>query len=147
MWVSRSSPEGYLDVVNPLAGVQDLDSYAWPDPEDEGLLDSARAAIAGNDDACFVVPNLGFALFERAWTMRGMEQFLMDLSLDTGYAAELLDRITEIQLRLIERYIELGVDGAYFGDDYGRAEESHILAAHVAGAVQAAAGAHVCAVP
>ncbi len=111
--------EGYLDVVNPLAGVQDLDSYAWPDPEDAGLLDSARAAIAGNDDACFVVPNLGFALFERAWTMRGMEQFLMDLSLDTGYAAELLDRITEIQLRLIERYIELGVDGAYFGDDYG----------------------------
>jgi uroporphyrinogen decarboxylase len=33
--------------------------------------------------------------------------------------AELLDRITAIQLVLIERYLELGVDGGYFGDDYG----------------------------
>ena len=30
-----------------------------------------------------------------------------------------MDRITEIQLRLIRRYLELGVDGGYFGDDYG----------------------------
>jgi uroporphyrinogen decarboxylase len=32
---------------------------------------------------------------------------------------ELLDRITAIQLVLIHRFIELGVDGGYFGDDYG----------------------------
>jgi uroporphyrinogen decarboxylase len=111
--------EGYLDVANPLAGIQDLDSYAWPDPDDEELLISARDAIAHNTGERFVVPNLGFALFERAWTMRGLTQFLMDLSLDPGYASELLDRITDIQLRLIDRYITLGVDGAYFGDDYG----------------------------
>jgi len=30
-----------------------------------------------------------------------------------------LDRITEIQLALIHRYLDLGVDGGYFGDDYG----------------------------
>jgi uroporphyrinogen decarboxylase len=30
-----------------------------------------------------------------------------------------LDRILEIQLILIKRYIDLGVDGGYFGDDYG----------------------------
>ena len=31
----------------------------------------------------------------------------------------LLDRITEIQLVLIQRFLDLGVDGGYFGDDYG----------------------------
>ncbi len=67
----------------------------------------------------FIVPNLGFALFERAWSLRGLEQFLMDMALDAGYAGELLDRIAEIQLSLIEGYLELGVDGGYFGDDYG----------------------------
>ncbi|MFN2202052.1 MAG: uroporphyrinogen decarboxylase family protein [Caldilineaceae bacterium] len=111
--------EGYLDVVNPLAGVQDLDSYIWPDPDGAGLLMSACDAIAHDAGERFVVPNLGFALFERAWTMRGLTQLLMDLALDPGYASELLDRITDIQLRLIDRYIALGVDGAYFGDDYG----------------------------
>jgi uroporphyrinogen decarboxylase len=65
------------------------------------------------------VPNLGFALFERAWTLRGLERFFVDMALDPVYAGELLDRITEIQLALIHRYIDLGVDGAYFGDDYG----------------------------
>jgi uroporphyrinogen decarboxylase len=30
-----------------------------------------------------------------------------------------LDRITEIQVSLARRYVGLGVDGGYFGDDYG----------------------------
>jgi uroporphyrinogen decarboxylase len=67
----------------------------------------------------FIAPNLGFALFERAWSLRGFEQFFMDIALDPGFASELLDRITEIQLVLIRRFIALGVDGGYFGDDYG----------------------------
>ena len=32
---------------------------------------------------------------------------------------ELLDRITEIQIALAQRFVALGVDGGYFGDDYG----------------------------
>jgi uroporphyrinogen decarboxylase len=41
------------------------------------------------------------------------------MSTDPGYTTELLDRITAIQLVLIRRFLDLGVDGAYFGDDYG----------------------------
>jgi uroporphyrinogen decarboxylase len=111
--------EGYLDVVNPLSDVTDLDAYDWPDPDAGGLMQTAAKAIRGNAGERFVVPNMGFALFERAWTLRGMTQFLMDMTLDPAYVEELLDRITAIQLRLIEHYLELGVDGAYFGDDYG----------------------------
>ena len=70
-------------------------------------------------DQAFVVPNLGFALFERAWSLRGFEPLLLDLAADPAYVAELLDRITFIQLVLIGRYLEAGVDGGYFGDDYG----------------------------
>jgi uroporphyrinogen decarboxylase len=66
-----------------------------------------------------VVPNLGWALFERAWSLRGFENTLLELALDPGYIGELMDRIVDIRLGLIGRYIELGVDGGYFGDDYG----------------------------
>ena len=64
-------------------------------------------------------PNFGFCLFERAWSLRRFDTFLVDLVLDPDFAEELLERITEIQLVLIRRFVELGVDGGYFGDDYG----------------------------
>ena len=44
-------------------------------------------------DRAFVVPNIGWALFERAWSLRGMENVLLEIALDPGYIGELLDRI------------------------------------------------------
>lgn len=110
--------EGYFASVSPLAESNDLDQFPWPDPHALGLLDEAAAAVAAGSDH-FVAPNFGFCLFERAWSLRGFETFLMDTALDPGYAGELLDRIVDIQLVLIRRFIDLGVDGGYFGDDYG----------------------------
>ena len=111
--------EGYFIRESPLATNADLDAFTWPDPSAAGLLDDAARLRERTGEDGFVVPNLGFALFERAWSLRGFEQLLFDLAADPAYVAELLDRITEIQLVLIERYLDLGVDGGYFGDDYG----------------------------
>jgi uroporphyrinogen decarboxylase len=111
--------EGYWNAVSPLAEAQDLDRFAWPDPDAPGLLDGAAAAIAADAGAQFVAPNFGMCLFERAWSLRGFTAFLIDLVDDPSWAAELLDRITEIQVHLARRYVALGVDGGYLGDDYG----------------------------
>ncbi len=118
--------EGYFIRISPLANSKDLDAFPWPDPHAPGLFAGAKKTIEANGAEYFIVPNLGFALFERAWSLRGLEQFLMDMALDPGWTGELLDRITEIQLALIEQYLQLGVDGAYFGDDYG-AQKNLIL--------------------
>jgi uroporphyrinogen decarboxylase len=111
--------EGYFPAVNPLAGIDDLDKYDWPDPDAPGLLDAAAKVISTKGDQFFITPNFGFVLFERAWALRGFENFFMDMSINPGFVNELLDRITDIQLRLIHRFIDLGVHGGYFGDDYG----------------------------
>jgi uroporphyrinogen decarboxylase len=111
--------EGYFIAVHPLTGTKDLDAYAWPDPHAPNLLDRAARIIEEDNGEHFVAPNFGFALFERAWTLRGFDTFLLDMALDPGFAKELLERITGIQLVLIQRCLELGVDGGYFGDDYG----------------------------
>lgn len=111
--------EGYFVCVSPLQQNPDLDAFAWPDPYAPGLLDDARRLVKVNAGHRFVAPNFGWALFERAWSLRGMVEFFMDMAGNPGYAAELLDRITEIQVVLARRFIELGVDGGYFGDDYG----------------------------
>jgi uroporphyrinogen decarboxylase len=111
--------EGYFVRVSPLQGRRDLDALAWPDPYDPDLLNDAAADIVADKRQHFLVPNFGWALFERAWSLRGMVEFFMDMAGDPQYAGELLDRVADIQLVLIRRFIELGVDGVYFGDDYG----------------------------
>lgn len=111
--------EGYYIRVNPLAGTKNLDAYPWPDPAAPGLFDKVRETIAEQGAEYFIVPNLGFALFERAWSLRGFEQLFVDIAEDPGFVEDLLDRITAIQLALINQFLALGVDGGYFGDDYG----------------------------
>lgn len=111
--------EGYFAAVNPLAQMADLDRYQWPDPTAQELLQTAKKTIQSRGEEYFITPNFGFALFERAWALRGFEQFFVDMAIDPAFTEELLDRITEIQLTLIHRFIDAGVDGAYFGDDYG----------------------------
>jgi uroporphyrinogen decarboxylase len=111
--------EGYFAALSPLKENKDLDDFPWPDPKDPQLLAGAEEAIKLYGDKYFITPNFGFVLFERAWTLRGFEEFFIDMAVNPGYTEALLDHITEIQLKLIHRYLELGVDGAYFGDDYG----------------------------
>jgi len=111
--------EGYFTTLNPLADAKDLDRFPWPDPEQPDLLAGAARMIEADAGEHFITCNLGFCLFERAWALRGFETFLLDMVLDPSFAEELLERITAIQLVLICRFINLGMDGGYFGDDYG----------------------------
>ncbi len=111
--------EGYYIPVNPLKDSKDLDQFPWPDPRDPHLLDEAARTIKMQGGEYYIAPNFGFALFERAWSLRGFEQIFIDLGRDQDFVGALLDRITAIQLVLIQRFIDLGVDGGYFGDDYG----------------------------
>ena len=111
--------EGYFIVDAPLSEDKNLDKLTWPDPYSPNLFDVAKQVVDVYGDEYFIVPNFGWALFERAWSLRGFEQFLIDMALDTSFVESLLDRILEIQLALIDRFIALGVNGGYFGDDYG----------------------------
>jgi uroporphyrinogen decarboxylase len=111
--------EGYWHSYAPLAQTMDLACFPWPDPEAPGLQDTAAQALAEDQGRHFVAPNFGMCLFERAWSLRGFDALLMDLLEQPEWVAELLERITGIQVRLAQRFVALGVDGGYFGDDYG----------------------------
>ena len=111
--------EGYWPADSPLAEAESLEDFPWPDPRDPHLVDGAKETIAREGGQYFIAPNFGFCLFERAWSLRGFETFLTDLVLNPAFAEELLERITEVQVVLARRFVALGVDGGYFGDDYG----------------------------
>ncbi len=111
--------EGYWHSFAPLAGSTDLARFPWPNPNDPQLLNEAAGAMAADNGQHFTAPNFGMCLFERAWSLRGFDALLMDLVTEPAWVEELLERITEIQIVLAKRFIGLGVDGGYFGDDYG----------------------------
>ncbi len=111
--------EGYWPAYAPLAKSANLSAYSWPNPDAIGLFDEARRVITTDETGSFIVPNCGFALFERAWSLRGFDALMMDLVEQPAWVEELLDRIAEIQIALARQFVALGVDGGYFGDDYG----------------------------
>jgi uroporphyrinogen decarboxylase len=122
--------EGYWHAVAPLSASTDLAAYSWPDPNAVSLLGAAERAIACDKGQRFVITNFGFALFERAWSLRGFDQLLIDMVERPTWVEELLERITEIQVKLARRFVLLGADGGYFGDDYG-AQRSLLFAPRV----------------
>jgi uroporphyrinogen decarboxylase len=58
-------------------------------------------------------------LFERSWTLRGFNESLVDSAAHEDFYLELVDRVAEHQMSIVERLLEFPVDGIMFGDDWG----------------------------
>ena len=100
----------------PEANAGDL---VLPDAQNPIFFKNIEQKIAAHPDMFRVYP-LGFSLFERAWSLRGMEDLLMDFVINPDFVDELLERITDFNLSLIEQVLNYDVDGVYFGDDWGQ---------------------------
>ena len=106
-------------VCNTVVTPETLADYRWPDPDDPARYASYEAVIRGAHDA-FVLVDLGFSLFERAWTLCGMERLLEAMVLDPGFVHALLDAILAYNLRVIANACSYPIDAMMFGDDWGQ---------------------------
>ena len=68
----------------------------------------------------FTCGSLGFSLFERAWTLCGMENILMYMITDPDFVDELLGQIVDFNMKIINLYLDYDIDCVYFGDDWGQ---------------------------
>jgi len=105
-------------VCNRLVTPENVRSFAFPDPRDPARYESFDAVIASHPDTAVLV-SLGFSLFERAWTLAGMENVLMAMVADKKFAHTLLDRILAFDLTIVENACAHNVDIFRFGDDWG----------------------------
>jgi len=102
----------------PIKRPEDLAGYEWPDPDNDAWYADMPGRIAARPDL-FNRYMLGFSLYERAWTMRGMPDLLMDMVERPEFVESFLDRIVEHNLVQVRRALACDVDAVYFGDDYG----------------------------
>lgn len=105
-------------VCNTLVNRDNSADFPFPDPDDPSRFARYETTIKQKPEGFFVV-DLGWGLFERAWTLAGMENLLMALVADKEFAEGLLDRINEWNLRMIDNICAFNVDAIRFGDDWG----------------------------
>jgi uroporphyrinogen decarboxylase len=102
-----------------IVGSPDQETYTFPRVDTQKLRSNIEGLIAAREDR-FVFMSFGFTMFERAWTLMGMENVLMYM-IDVPEALEaFFDRICDFFLELVDIALEYDIDGIHFGDDWGQ---------------------------
>ena len=96
-----------------------LRGYEFPDPQDPRFFAEVQAKIDRFPDRYRVWP-IAFSLYERAWTLRGMENLLMDFYVNPDFVRELLGRIADFNIAQIRQAFQFDIDAVLFGDDWGQ---------------------------
>ncbi|MGE5528207.1 MAG: uroporphyrinogen decarboxylase family protein [Patescibacteria group bacterium] len=124
----RSAGGRYYDIVaSPLrdADLVDLSRYRWPATHDPEALREVKAEakrLLEQTDYALVADPLAPAIFEPAWYLRGLDQFLTDLVLDRAFADRLLGNILQHRLEFFEAFLDAvgnSVQVVVLGDDLG----------------------------
>ncbi len=96
-----------------------LENYVFPNPLDPRFFANIKSEIEKKPDM-FRVFQIGFSLYERAWTMRGMTNLLMDFYTNPDFVHELMGKICDYNMAQIDKALEYDIDAIYFGDDWGK---------------------------
>jgi uroporphyrinogen decarboxylase len=97
----------------------DLGGYEFPDPLDPRFFADIPEKIELYADR-FRVYQVGFSLYERAWTMRGMENLLCDFIANPEFVHDLFARIADYNIAQVTEALKYDIDAVYFGDDWGQ---------------------------
>lgn len=118
VWDRSKDKDIGIVVKTPLSGPS-LEGYRFPNPLDNRFFSNIPGNLAANGDR-FRVFSIGFSLYERAWTMRGMENLMMDFYDHPEFVHELMHAIADYNIAQARRAMEFEIDCVHFGDDWGQ---------------------------
>ena len=95
-----------------------LGNYEFPDPLDPRFFEDIPSKIEMFGDR-FRVFQIGFSLYERAWTLRGIPNLMMDFYDHPIFVFDLLNAIAEYNIAQVREALTYDIDAVYFGDDWG----------------------------
>ena len=110
------------DIGNPRENIltgPGLKGYQFPNPLDPRFFENIEPEIEKKPDL-FRVFQIGFSLYERAWSLRGIENLLMDFMLHPHFVKELFARIADYNIAQIQKALTYDIDAVYLGDDWGQ---------------------------
>ncbi len=95
-----------------------LTGYHFPEVRKDVAVSLARK-LENDDSGRFRMFGLLLSYFERAWSLRGMENILIDMHSEPNGVRALLSRILQYNMELLETALSYEIDGIYLTDDWG----------------------------
>jgi uroporphyrinogen decarboxylase len=111
MRMPREKPLYYDWVEFPIndTELETLETYRWPEPDGPELMAELRQRAqhlrATTDFALVGSGVIGGGIFEQACRVMGMEPFMMSMLTAPEFANRLVDRITDIYIESVDRYL------------------------------------------
>ncbi len=96
-----------------------LNGYTFPDPLSP-INFAATAHKLNKFGDRFRVFAIGFSLYERAWTLRGLQTLLMDFYDHPHFVIQLLNSIADYNITQTQEILKYDIDAVHFGDDWGQ---------------------------
>ena len=115
----RSIDKDIGNVTGQVLPEPTVKGYQFPNPLDSRFFADIPDQIERYADR-YRVFCLGFSLFERAWTLRGLESLYMDFIENPDFVHELLETIADYNIAQVKKALEYDIDAVYFGDDWGQ---------------------------
>jgi uroporphyrinogen decarboxylase len=96
-----------------------LKGYSFPDPLAPYVFAEVKNKLAKYPDR-YRIFGIGFSLFERAWTLRGMENLFLDFYEHPKFVEDLLNSIADYNIAQVNEILKYDIDAVHFGDDWGQ---------------------------
>jgi len=110
----------YTEIVShPLADDTAISSYRSPDPHRPELYTASEQMLCNFKEDYWIVGVTVTTIFETAWALRGLEQMMLDMSMNPDLANQILDIPYKYHLAAAKKLVEMGVDMIWTGDDMG----------------------------
>lgn len=117
---NRTGADKDIGVIDhPIIYEPDISLYPTPYLNEKRIREQCEATLTSKGDR-FCFAGIGFSMFERLWSYLGMEDALVYMITDKEFVSELLDKICDFNLKVIDIMCEYPFDAIYFGDDWGQ---------------------------
>ncbi len=148
VWRRGGEFHHFVQIQSPLRGALDprrLEDYPWPDLDQPHRFSGVSQRVAELHARGLAVAAYAGSVFERAWSLRGFEDLLMDLVAAPDLAHRLLERTAAFQRYAAVQFARAGADIIITGDDVAgqqglllrRATWRAFLKPHLAATVEA----------
>lgn len=96
-----------------------FDDYCFPEIKKELAIEQCRML---EQDKCntFRIFSIINSYFERAWSLRGMENLLIDMLQNESFTTGMFERILYYNMELLDLVLDYDFEGLYLGDDWGQ---------------------------
>ena len=115
----KGAQEGDFGITRqwPLTEAE-IGDYQFPEPDEALIREKCERLVAQKDK--FTMYIIGFSLYERLWTLHGVEDTLMDFLAEPEFINEVLDKIVEYNCKVVDIVAQYPIDCILFGDDWGQ---------------------------